>query len=347
MRVCWFGIYKGDYSRNQVLMTGLHEAGVEVIECNVKPREKFKYFKLIRKLISFKNEYDILFCAFPINYNVIFSKIFQSKPIIIDAFFPLYDAYIVDRKSSAKFSIKALVYYFLDKINLSLADLVITDTEQHKKYWLNLNSKVKVESVPVGAYTKEFFPINLQKNTDNFIVTFHGSYIPLQGIDKIVEAAEILKNNRNIKFRFIGNGQLFKSVYTMIESKALDIEIIPWLNARELNVKLNESDIILGIFGDTEKTDRVIPNKVFQGVAVKKPVITKDTVAIREIFNENEIYLITNSPIEIAKAIQNLYEDDNLRDKLSLNSYNKFISNLSEIKIGSNFYKSIKEVFKV
>lgn len=334
MKVCWFGIYKKDYSRNQILIDGSQQSGIQVIECNISSKESFKYLKLIIKILKLRNQYDILFCAFPINYNVIIAKLFQKKIIVADAFFPLFDAYVNDRRSSSKFSFKSIVYYILDKINLELADFVITDTEQHKKYWLNLNSGIKIEAVPVGAYSKEFFPINIAKNSDDFIVTFHGSYIPLQGIDKIVEAAEILKDNINIKFRFIGNGQLFKNINKIIESKALDIEIIPWLTAQELNVKLNESDVILGIFGDTEKTDRVIPNKVFQGVAVKKPVITKDTLAVREIFNESELYLIDSSPEAIAKAIVNLYEDSNLRNDFSLSCFKKYNDVLTESKIG-------------
>lgn len=349
MKVCWYGIYDRDYSRNQVLISGLEEAGVDIVECNTIGLKGIKkYFKLIKHLRSLKYDYDVLFCAFPINYNVLIAKIFSRKPIVIDAFFPLYDAYIKDRKTSSKYSIKALVYYFLDRINLYLADLIITDTEQHRDYWLQFKPSARVEVIRVGANTKEFFPIkdNREIQTNRTLVTFHGSYIPLQGIDKIVDSAEILRDNANIKFRFIGDGQMYQSIEKRINQKGLDIELIPWLSPRELNKKLNESDIVLGIFGDTEKTNRVIPNKVFQGIAVKKPVISKDTKAMREIFSDKDVFLVQNTPTVIANAINELHKNPEKGHQLAKEAYKKFRAELTEREIGLGLEKILHQICK-
>jgi hypothetical protein len=34
LRVCYFGTYRQDYSRNQIMIEGLRLAGVDVIECH-------------------------------------------------------------------------------------------------------------------------------------------------------------------------------------------------------------------------------------------------------------------------------------------------------------------------
>ena len=34
MRVCYFGTYRAEYSRNQIMIEGLRRNGVEVIECH-------------------------------------------------------------------------------------------------------------------------------------------------------------------------------------------------------------------------------------------------------------------------------------------------------------------------
>ena len=145
MKVCWFGLYKSNYSRNKILIDGLRQNDVAVVECNVSYKDRYKYFKLIKELYAVKHEYDVIYCAFPINYNVIFAKLFQNKPIVIDAFFPLYDTYVYDRKSVSKFSLRALFYKSLDWINLRLADVVIADTQEHKKYWHTLCPNAKIE----------------------------------------------------------------------------------------------------------------------------------------------------------------------------------------------------------
>lgn len=335
MKVCWFGIYEPEYSRNKVLLSGLRQANVEIIECNAISQKGFKkYFYLIRKLRLLKNDYDVIFCAFPINYNVIIAKLFQKKPIVIDAFFPLYDAYVHDRKSVHKWSLKALVYYWLDRINLYLVKLVITDTSQHRSYFNSLYKKAQIAVIPVGASTEEFYPINTPP-TKQFVVSFHGSYIPLQGVEKIFGAAQLLKNEPDIFFRFIGPQRMFDDFKKEIEGLKNNIETISWLSTDILNKKLNEADVVLGIFGDTDKADRVVPNKVFQGIAVKKPVVTKDTPAIRELFTDEELFLVTNTPEAIAACILKIKKDYQSANAMAVKAYEKFMNCYTELNLGN------------
>lgn len=333
MKICWFGIYDREYNRNSVLIDGLIESGVGVIECNVIGKGFGKYIDLIKKLRSQRNEYDVLFCAFPVHVCIFIAYFFQSKPIFADAFFPKYESVVYDRKTVSKFSPKAFWYYLLDLAMVKLAKHLITDTEQHKEYWERFVKKDKISVIPVGVNTKEFFPIETVRQSKDFLVQFHGSYIPLQGIDKIVETANILKDDKSIKFRFIGKGQIYKEIKLMIDKYQLDIELIPWLSIPELNKKLNEADIILGVFGETDKADRVVPNKVFQGLAVKKSVITKDTPAIRSLFNDEEIFMCSNSPQDIADSIMLLHKNKELRQSLSQNGYNICMRKFSEKKV--------------
>ena len=49
MKVCYFGIFDPQNSRNRELIRGLRENGVEVVLCRIDPAEKFKYWKLFQK----------------------------------------------------------------------------------------------------------------------------------------------------------------------------------------------------------------------------------------------------------------------------------------------------------
>jgi len=133
-------------------------------------------------------------------------------------------------------------------------------------------------------------------------VYFLGSNIPLQGIPIIREAQKILENEKDIEW------QIFTGK--------------PWIPFDEHVERMKQADIVLGIFGVTRKTQMVIPNKVYEGLAVGKPVITADTPAICELLSEESVYLIpAGNPKALADAILRLRGDANLREKLATNGH--------------------------
>ena len=87
----------------------------------------------------------------------------------------------------------------------------------------------------------------------------------------------------------------------------------------QLAQRVSRADICLGIFGTTPKASRVIPNKVFQSMALRRPVITADTPAIREVFQPGE-HLLTccaGDPRALAETIYLLVENPSLRRSIA------------------------------
>ncbi len=325
MKICWFGIYEKEYSRNKILIDGLKQQGVDIFECNAFNGGFFKYITLFRKLRSLQNNYDYIYCAYPIHFVIVIAYFFQTKPIIADAFIPAYDTIVNDRKIYSKFNPLSLLYLLVDLLTVKLPNAVIVDTEAHREFFTKWRNKQSIFVVPVGTHNAEFYPTTqIKQETSQFLVQFHGSYIPLQGTEKIIEAAKILQNVTNIQFRLIGEGQEYKKINSLVAKYQLqNIVFLPWLSIHELNIEINKADIILGIFGDSVKTDRVVANKLFQGLAVRKPVITKDTPAVRELFTSADLLMVENNPKELASAIMHLYSNKEVRDSLANNGYRK------------------------
>lgn len=337
MKICWFGNYDDEYSRNKILIDGLKQNGVTVIECGDKRKGLRPYWSLFTRLRKLRNEFDYIVCAYPVHLSI-FVAMFQKRPIIADAFESLYDTAVFDRKKYGRYHPLALGLLIIDILTVKIAHKVITDTQEHKDYFSKWRNPKDIFVIPVGTHSQEFYPTHTEKKNNHYLVQFHGSYNTLQGIEKIVDAAKILTDDTSIHFRFIGTGQQYDRIRQLVSLYNLtNITFIPWLAIPELNTSLNEADIVLGIFGDTKKTNRVVPNKLFQGLAVRKPVITKDTVAIRRLFTEDELSLVENTGASIAEAILRLKNDPQLSNRLATNGYNKIVERYTEKVLARQF----------
>ncbi len=332
MKVCFFGIYNSEYSRNRVLIAGLRENGYEIVECKVNPRiygRFFKYVELYKEYKKIKHiDFDYIIVAFPGHSVVWLARILFGKKIIFDAFLSLYNSEIEDRRKHKKISLRALYFRFLDWYSCLLSSVVLLDTDAHIKYFVkHFNMPTgKFKRVFVGTNSDIFYPI--KENIDRkFIVHFHGTYIPLQGIEYIVRTAKILEDEKHIQFRILGNGQEYKKIQGL--TKDLDVRNIDFINKvdfKELNMHINNSDVCLGIFGNGTKTDMVIPNKIYEYIACNKPIITAGTSAIKELFvNRESILLCDKSDAKsIADKIMLLYKDEILRNTIANNGYGIF-----------------------
>ena len=308
----------------------------------------FAYTRLCFMFFSKCRNVDVIIVGYIGQLDIFFLKALllfkKNKPKIL--FVPLvslYDTAIADRGLSGRNNLFAKILFYIDKFSFKMADLVVFDTNEHINYISNLFSldKSKFERVWVGADEDAFYPqcspTDKGKNYPppdkgglggvKFTVLFIGKYIPLHGLEYIIKAAKLLESEKDIKFRIIGSGQLDEEIMDL--RKKLDIkniDFIEWVEYNELVNEINKADVILGIFGGTNKSLRVIPNKVFQAVACKKAVVTGDSLAIKELFiNRKNILLCENRDVEsLKKAILELRDDDRLRDKIAEGGYEVF-----------------------
>ena len=338
MRICYFGMYDKNYSRNRVIIRGLKENGHEVFECQSREPGFNKYVELFKKHRQLKNQYDLMIVGFPGQTIMPFARFITGKKIIFDAFSSHYGGYVADRGYHAKISLAALYYWFLDWLSCLLADKVLLDTNEHIEYFsrlLKINSSV-FKRVFVGSDDKIFFPQAKKHHEDKFIVYFHGTYIPLQGVEYIVEAADLLKEHKNIEFRLLGKGQTFAEIKTKNEKlKTNNVKFLEPVKYEKLPEYLAQADVILGIFGKTQKAGIVIPNKVYEALAMKKAVITRKSKAIDELLTNNENVMLVNpaDPKDLADKILELRRNQDLRSKIAENGYRLFKEKLTAKKV--------------
>ena len=237
----------------------------------------------------------------------------------------------------------------MDKWSCRLADLVLLDTNTHIDFFVREFglSKEKFKRIFVGTDSDIFYPRDGKKSNDKFLVHFHGHYIPLQGVKYIIEAAKILEKE-NILFNLIGRGQTFEEDKKLAEKLGLkNINFIDSVSYEKLPDYIAQADICLGIFGDSPKIDLVIPNKIFEALAVGKPVITSDTNAIRELLTDREDVILCKvaDTEDLAGKIIELRDNLELRLKIGKNGRSVFINNATPKILGRQLLDYIQERF--
>lgn len=212
-------------------------------------------------------------------------------PVAFDVFISLYDTIVEDRALIRPGTLPARVLHALEGWALRCADLVFMDTRAHAAriealFALPAGS---CGHVWVGAESDIFQANSAEElsSADRMSVLFYGQYIPLHGLPVIVEAAAILRD-LPIDWLLIGRGQESTRIETMLRENPLpQVLRLPWVRYEQLRHHLAAAHLCLGIFGGSRKAASVIPNKVFQLVAAGRPLITQDSPAIRELFDES------------------------------------------------------------
>jgi len=351
MKVCYFGSYPLYYPRHRIIIKGLKKNGIDVIEVQDSSRIYLRYPKLIKKYIETDN-YDIMIVGEASNYVMplaVLLKKLSKKPLVFDTFVSLYDTN-KDRGLHQN-TIASKFYFYFDKYNFEFSDIVLSGTYQELIYYHNTFrvEREKFRRVFIGAEDNIFYPREKEEvNKDIFRVLFYGTYIPLHGIEYIVKAAKLLESHKDIKFQIIGTGQTLGDIERLSNRlKISNIEFIKRLvRYEDLPKYISNSDVGLGIFGGTEKAKRVIPTKAYQIIAMKKPLITGDSPAARELFSHknNAILCKMADPRALADSILMLKEDERLRQKIAENGYKLFKEKLTPEVIGLQVKNILEEL---
>lgn len=315
------GFYKNTYPRNSVLIQSMGKV-FDVVEKEIKPNKNIFSFLKIRKHL--KNQYKYVFIVnsnYKILFLFIYLKLFTKNSIIYDAYLSFYENIIADRGRFSKFSLPSLFFYLLDFFLVFFSDILVFDTKEHQDYFKK-NYKIKKQtklliwpvSLDIKKIDKYLDSINndllFPKNKYNIL--FYGTYIPLQGIEYIIKAANILKTKQGIVFTLIGDGFKKREIESLVKQyELINIRFIDSVTYDKLFLYIKQSDLCLGIFGDTDKAKRVIPNKVLECLSAKKIVITGRNKALERYFEDGKdiIYCELANEIDLTEKIQEVYKN--------------------------------------
>ena len=291
-----------DYLRNtqEISLLREHAAQVTVIASPDKSYPK-RLLKVYSSLLKTRmKDYDLSFIGFAPQLVLPFFRRLRKKPVIEDFFISLYDTLVQDRKKFSPSSLPAKLLKKLDQKTLSLGDRVITDTKAHAVYFVQDLScdPAKTEVLYLEADTSIYRPMPAKKKAGSpFHVLYFGSILPLQGVDVVLDAIRLFRDDPSFTFEVIGplkNGA---------SPEQDNLTCIPWLSQEDLAEHIAAADLCLaGHFSATiDKAKRTIPGKAYIYRAMEKPMILGDTPANHELYAEDNMTFF--SPLGDACAL--------------------------------------------
>jgi glycosyltransferase involved in cell wall biosynthesis len=373
LRVCYFGTYRTEYSRNQIMIEGLRRAGVEVFECSVqlwqgiedrvdaasggwlKPAFWMRFAKAYIKLLKKYRQvgpYDVLIIGYPGQIDVFLGRLLswmRGKPLVWDIFMSIYlISFERGLHQRSPFTIRLL--RVLEWAACRLPDRLILDTQQYVKWFEEIHgiNPRRFRLVPTGADDRIFQPgQKIENASETFRVLYYGTFIPNHGVEQIVEAAHLLSENKDIHFEMVGDGPDKENAQAMAEACRLtNLTFLDWMDREALAHKIAQADVCLGAFGNTPQSLMTVQNKIYEGLAMGKAVVSGDSDAVRDALQHGEeVYLCErNNPASLAQAVLRLKNQPELQRKLEENGYCAFQLKYSLHKNGQRFAAHLLEL---
>ncbi|WHY55223.1 glycosyltransferase family 4 protein [Peribacillus simplex] len=312
----------------------------------INPISDYKSVKNLYKLMK-KEKFDVVHTNS--SKGGIVGRI-ASKIAKIPFIFHTVHGFAFHEQSS---KLKIIIFALLEKIGSICSDYIITVSDFHKNWAINLKiaSKDKVISIPNGLDPTRVKPTvdrkqireELKISKDEIAVFTIGRLAKQKGIEYLLDAIALLdqeKINNKYHFYIAGSGELEKELIN--KSNELNIkDKVTFLGYRDdVNNLLSAADIM------------VLPSlweglsiALLEAMAAKKTIICTDIGSNKTVVeNQKEAIIIkTKDSVGLKEGIKLLIEDENLRNLLAETAYEKFISDFGkDIMVNSyyNFYKN-------
>lgn len=342
--VCFFGAYDPEYPRNRILREGLKRAGVGVVEARVRERRAWlRYPALTAAFLRTGRAADVLLVPEFRHKDVPLARRLAGKRrVVFDPLVSRWDTLVGDWQLHAPDSPQARWNRGLDRWAFGASDVVLCDTWAHGALFESLGAaRSKLRRVLVGA-EDAFFEIGPPPAADPVRITYVGGFLPLHGVGVMLDAFARLERRAGtpaFHVQMIGAGIDYDAARA--QAAALGLARLEFTGKRsyaEAPRALAAAHVVLGAFGTGDKTARVVPHKLYQGVAAGRAVVTGDGAGVREVF-EDGVHLVLvprGDPDALATALAGLIADPERRERLGRAARTRALEVATPERIGAS-----------
>ncbi len=151
---------------------------------------------------------------------------------------------------------------------------------------------------------------------NKFIIGYIGTHGMAHALENVLKTAEILRNNSQIQFMFVGTGA--EKEYLVLkarEMKLSNVIFIPAQSKADISDYWSLCDIALVHFKNSPAFSSAVPSKIFEAMGMGLPIILSSPKgAASDIIIGEKVGLcvLPENPDDLAAAVLKLYNDQEL-----------------------------------
>ncbi|MHA1223675.1 MAG: glycosyltransferase [Candidatus Heimdallarchaeaceae archaeon] len=269
-------------------------------------------------------KFDVLHFHNPPDHLVfigIFHRLFKRSKIILDR----HESFALQVLGNLNIQRQGFLYNllkFYEKINCMIANAVILvnrmeleDLEAmlpNKSIFLVRNS-LDIENIKIHE--------DIETKEDNYFTVLYQGYIAKKrDLNTVVEAIKIADESiPKLRCLILGDGEYLENLKILVKEKGIEdlIEIRGWVDSSIVIKEIKKADVCLITLTDTPAYRRATPNKLFEYMYFKKPIIAANFEYLKELSEDTCLYYQPSNSSDLAKKIIETYKfPDFLANKL-------------------------------
>ena len=205
---------------------------------------------------------------------------------VVDGFIGLHETQVEDRGHVGPATPRARLLAALDRMSYRLSDVFLVDTDARGAAAVHrFGPGTEVVVLPVGCPPWVRPAARRADPGEPLRVLYYGNFVPLHGVEYLVEALSLATARADVALTLVGRGQSRASTEQLVATRGLGAaaRFVEPVSPADLMELVADHDVVVGVFGTSQKAATVIPNKVWQGLGAGVIVVTRRTDALGEI----------------------------------------------------------------
>lgn len=251
------------------------------------------------------------------------------------------------------------ILYAIEKFMYKKADYIIPVTDAFNTYISKIIYPYRKTCVINNAVNNDFFnpeSIDVEALTEfkqshalenKFVISYVGTHGMAHGLKTLLNAAKVLRNKKDIIFLLIGDGAEKNALKKVKKELSLDnVLMLPQLPKDKMPMVLGASDISIVHLKRDKAFEKVIPSKLFESMAMGKPVILGVKGEAAKIINQSRsgVCIEPENHLQMANAILALKRDVAGYRKMSNAGMNYVRCNYDRRKLAQDYLNVLSKL---